>query len=178
MTLTESAFVQLCLAKFRFLVGEFGFRRIPWPDDLGEWGYQVAFRNETTAVRVSLEREYAYVFVTLYHIVDGEIGRNPTMIDPETELFSFDLDDLICIRAQQRSLEPKPFTAPWTEEIAGRIMDEQARNLRDYAEDVLRGDFSVLVEIDKRVKQRAREQDDELAREDAEASSSPGDCAR
>lgn len=149
--MSKENFLELCRKYFGFLIEEAGFREAK--KESSSWGHILYLKNETTAVRISLEWEYPGVFVHLYRLVDGKIVENPVIIRQEDELTNYSMDDLLAIRAPELGLSPI-FHQP--NEIEGKLQS-YASAVRDYAMDVLGGDFTVFTELDKIVKQRAAE---------------------
>lgn len=150
-TMSKEKFLELCRKHFGFLSEEFGFREAK--KESSSWGHVLYLKNETTAVRISLEWEYPGVFVHLYRLVDGKIVENPIIIQQEDELMNYSLDDLLSIRAPGLELSPI-FGQP--DEIEGKLKSYAAA-VRDCAADVLEGDFTIFEELDKIVKHRAAE---------------------
>jgi hypothetical protein len=150
--MSKERFLELCRKYFGFLSEEFGFREAK--KESSSWGHILYFKNDTTAVRVSLEWEYPGVFVHLYRLVDGQVVENPIIIRQESELTNYSVDDLLSIRAPELGLSP---IFGHSDEIEKKL-ESYASAVRAYAADVLEGDFTVFAELDKIVKRRAQTQ--------------------
>src|SRR5713226_8350677 len=148
------AFFRKATEKFQFLVDQFGFRR---PVKRSEGGtYRVLYQSETTAVEIGLEWREQYVYVELFRLVNGKIKENPVIIGRESDLTSFNLEDLIALKAPQMKLSPEYFNRPLTVQSLEHVLTRYARALRDCGRDVLKGDFSVFAELEGVVKARIR----------------------
>ena len=134
-------FRELCRREFRFLQEEYGFteRKLPKKEFVNE--FQVQYVNATTLVAIE--------GIHWGFGIDVRIGR----VKPEAwETWKhYALEDLLQIRCPELSL-PEP-----------RIRD-QAFQLRHYApalkkcaDDVLRGEFSILPQLHRAIEERARQ---------------------
>jgi hypothetical protein len=145
------------MQRFRFLEEEFGFSRRS--SERTRYGSHIAYTNETTSVRVSLEPREGGIFVELSRLVDGEVPSAPVIIESDSVLNSFDLDDVLLLRLGppgEALGAPSAFTV---DEIEAEL-DTYATALRDYASDILRGDFELFPRLESLVKRRKRELDD------------------
>jgi hypothetical protein len=116
---------------------------------------RVAFQNETTGIVFHLEVRDVHVFLEVSRLVAGEIPAFPRPVRSDSVISCFDFDYVLLIRC------PDSILPACNEELIA--IDEQVRrqvaNLRQYGSDLLKGDFSVFTELDKLVKNRAREAD-------------------
>src|SRR5712692_3642980 len=107
-----SAFFQQATDRFSFLVDQFGFR--PGVRRSNGGMYRVFYQGETTAVEIGLEWKEQYVYVELFRLVNGKIKENPVIIGRESDLTSFNLEDLIALKAPQMKLSTEYFNRPLT----------------------------------------------------------------
>jgi len=101
--------------------------------DPGMW---VNFRNATTQLGVQFEY-IAGVSITLrpLAVVDGQVGP----------VEGFGLDELLLLRAPELATYRR--LDDFDDAVIGQILGERAAILRQYADDVLRGDFASFPEL-------------------------------
>jgi len=146
------AFYNISIEKFRFLVDEFGFGN---PKKRVSGGlYRVIYQSRTTAVEIGLEWREQYIYVELFRLIDGKIKENPIIVRPESKLYEFNLEDLLASRAPHYKLSPNYFNKPLNIESVQYVLTHYANALREFAKDVLQGDFSVFSELESIVKSR------------------------
>lgn len=122
------------------------------------YGTFVTYRNPTTFVEVSIEPREGGVFVHVGRLIDGKIPEYPIHIEPDTKLDAFYLDDIIDLRAPSSKIEQpstEVFFKPRNLKKIEHVLTEYARALRQYAVDILKGDFRVFTHLDMIVKKRA-----------------------
>lgn len=141
----KKQFYEMCLNEFRFLIDDYGFRVKSKSSD--STGHRVLFQNATTAVYVFFENRERLLDMRLCKLVDGEFVPDWISVDAPRTCFS--IWRLASIR--KRKLGSRSANA--TDEDIARDMAAQAAFVRDYAQDVLRGDFSVFDELDHIVKE-------------------------
>ncbi|MBI3143582.1 MAG: hypothetical protein HYZ16_12215 [Bacteroidetes bacterium] len=145
--------------QFKFLESEYSFRLSKCEKE--DWGYELIYLNDTTGVKITYEYREAYVFIMLYQLIDGELRENPRSIDNNTILHGYGLDDLISLRNPQALIKPAynyGEQSKYYDEKNGLLLyvSEFAGNLKRYAKDVLKGDFTIFHELDKIVKERVK----------------------
>lgn len=158
--MSKQNFDEIAIDKFAYLVSNYGFRLSECNKE--EWGYKIVFLNATTGVQIIYEFREAYIFVTLYKLVDGKLVENPRTIYDDTELHGFSLDDILSIRnpeAQMRPAYQYGADSEFYDENKGMSLyvSKFADNLKNYASDVLSGNFEIFKDLDAIVKKRARE---------------------
>jgi hypothetical protein len=129
---------------FRLLILEYGcgrprIRRTSYSVD-------ITYKNATTGIKVSLEPRENLVIVYLIRLADGEI---PSYLDSPSSWHY--LDTIIALRAPTDAVKQKLPDEQLTASDVERILTEYADALRKYGDDVLRGDFSVFGELDRRL---------------------------
>ena len=145
--------------QFSFLQSEFKFQLINCIVET--WGYELIYKNETTGVKITYEFQAAYIFITIYRLINGKFCEDPRNINEDTVLNSFGLDDIISVQ------NPKALVKPAYEfGEASEYYDKEkglmlytlafAKNLKLFGKKVLCGDFSIFSETEKIVKERIR----------------------
>ncbi len=148
-------FVDLCKREFDFLKDEFDFKMLK--PNVSEGGVEIIFKNNTTGVRIWYEFREFSVFVFICQLLDDNCVVQSGEMYPDTELYCYDLEDLVAIRLPESTI-PSSQSGTLSHIAAFEsILGNQANNLANYAKDILRGDFSIFSQLDKVVKARARE---------------------
>ncbi|MEW5978118.1 MAG: hypothetical protein AB1898_20170 [Acidobacteriota bacterium] len=142
-------FFDACEVHFAFLKSDYGCKGAS--KQRHSWGERFSTQNKTTGVVVTLENRGLIVLVQLARLMKGEIVMPVGEIRPDTELFTFDLDDLVFLKGG------RPGPSPKGENVLLNAVLGQAYNLKTYAGEVLAGNFQVFADLDKVVKQRAKE---------------------
>lgn len=143
--------------QFNFLTSEYSF--IQSKCDKEEWGYELIYLNDTTGIKITYEYSEAYIFIMLYQLIDGEFRENPKKIEGNTILYGYGLDDLISLRNPQALIKPAFEYGEQSEYYDNEkglsiYVSRFAENLKTYAKDIFKGDFTVFPELDKIVKER------------------------
>jgi hypothetical protein len=117
---------------------------------------ELRYQNDTTGLVCIAEYREQVFGCKVCQLHNGEFVEEIGEITPTTRLWSYDLEDLFALR-----------TAPLDTIKEGVLNDEQAgfadmlsryaKLIPKFADDVLRGDFTVFSELDRVVKERARE---------------------
>lgn len=136
---------------FDYLESVYGFH-ISEVDASCIWNTRIVYRTDTVAIYVDCNVEYLRAEVSLVRLLDGELPEYPKRNMPRHQ---FLIDDLVQVRAHH--LLPKLM------ELQG-LEDEQieeslkflARVLREYADDVLHGDFTVFAALEEVINERIR----------------------
>jgi hypothetical protein len=128
-------------SRFRFLEDKYGFELAA--AERGDWREELRYRNATTVVVVARDREYG-------NRVEVELGALPRggAAPPERLIV---LPALVEVRAES------PLAARRAERSLRGLeaeLDHWATALARHAEDVLRGDLSVVAEIESRQEAR------------------------
>ncbi len=132
-------FKEVCETHFRLLQEDYGCRLV----EVSESVYEISatYANATTGINVSLEPREKEILVTLIQLVDGELV--PYHLAPSRWLYAHTLLN----RVGGRSIEYQVTAPSMTVHDLERILSEYAEAMRGYADDILRGDFSVLIEV-------------------------------
>lgn len=144
--------------QFKFLESDFGFRLSKGEKE--DWGYELIYLNKTTGVKITYEFREAYIFIMLYKLVDGSLIENPRSIRENTTLYGYGLDDIINLRNPQALIKPAyqyGDESEYYDKMKGLTLyvTAFANNLKEYAVDVLSGDFKIFNEVDRVVKKRS-----------------------
>ena len=153
MTKINERNLSLFRKAFSFLIDDFSFREESL--ELDNWGIRLVFCNSTTGVRISYEPREGGIFVMLIRLVDGKLPDYPIFIDEDTVLNYFDLQDLLSIRIP--CFKENNFEIGKTNSEIENYIQQIAKNLRTKAEDILKGDFLIFSELERIVKERARQ---------------------
>lgn len=148
----KELFFRLCLEKFQFLIGEFGFAVAA--KHHGCFADSVLFENPTTAVEIGCDYRDRYLGVLLIRKVKGIIPPYEVSIAQDTLINSFYLDDLVTLREREAKQMRKPLSEYPSKEEFETVLTHYADSLKKYATDILRGDFSVFSQLNTIVKQR------------------------
>ncbi len=176
--MNKDHFFDVCKKKFAPVIKKFNFKISKQIDE--DWGYKLFLQNRTTGIELYYEFRDMMVFLKLYQLINGSIQIQKGEIRPETILNGFDINDLLDIRSPSSKI-PSQETIDGLDKIIKKIasgkkvkldeypqeikdgdlsidniLSKHAENVERYAEDILIGDFSLFVELDKIVKNRAR----------------------
>jgi len=147
-------FRTICTDAFRFL-DEYKLRFIF--ERAEPWGYEIRYANKFVGIIVISELRDFYPYVQIAKLRSGEFPPKEGKIRLETILHSFDLDDLVGIRSKESLIPPLERKESFNAQLMESQLRHQARNLQQFAGDALSADFSVFSNLDKLVKNRARE---------------------
>jgi hypothetical protein len=116
---------------------------------------EVLFTNTTTGLRVLVDWAEFRPFLTVYRLTPGVTPDSDRPVSHKQRL-SFDVDMLLALRAKSLGPVGKMLGSRDTSAV-GNLLGEYADALREHASDVLRGDFMIFAELDRRVSERAKE---------------------
>jgi hypothetical protein len=153
--MNRGRFFDICAREFSFLETDFGFRVVA--QDSSDVSLTLSLKNSTTGIRVSYEFRECYVFVKICRLLDDNFAPAPGELRPDTILYCYDLDDLLSVRSPESIVPSYQPQTVLNDELVESVISQQAKNLRQYAQDLLQGDFSIFEKLDKIVKERARE---------------------
>ena len=140
---------------FGYLRTEFGCEIVDWSDE-NWWETSVTYQNSTTAIKVACSEEFDRLETDIIRLVDG--ARPPTVVfvSETPKLHKFGLGNLLMIRAPELWSELKEPKGQSDKAIATQLQS-QAKALREFGSDILRGDFSSFDEMEARVRAIARD---------------------
>lgn len=149
MSEVGNKFLELCKTKFQYLLEEDGFSLRSSRKESGNI-YKVVYQNKTTSVHINWEFRDNLIYIHIYRLINGNLLRYPTIITKDTKINSFDFENLLSVRRPQAIIDATPKNI----EDVDRILATYSRLLRSVGSDVLKGDFSVLPDIEKFIKDK------------------------
>lgn len=148
--------------QFRFLKKKYGFTLSKESQE--DWGVQMDYVNKGigVGVKIAYEIREGYIFILLCRLVEGRIVDDPRNINEKTILNNFSLDDLISLKEPSDNINAAyeyPDDHKYHDEDDGLRLYARdfAANLEKHANDILNGDFGIWPQLDKIVRDRARE---------------------
>jgi hypothetical protein len=152
----KTEFPNICQKHFRFLEEEFNCLFFFKQDSYGEY---IDYLNSTTGISINfVPMDAGMVYVLISRLVGNKIPEYPIFVQKsQMELNTFDLEDLLAIRAPLFKIERPSFEQlekPFKPRVFEKTIVQLSNALRIYAQDVLKGDFSIFSELDKIVKNR------------------------
>jgi hypothetical protein len=140
-------FQELCRREFRFLEEDYGFaeREVEEEGTINWNPFELQYVSPKTSVLV-LSQSYGHSFVVLFGPTEPTAGE----IHPR-----YDLETLLQIRRPDLSLE-KIFGRLARPDLPAQI-SHYSRALKESADDVLRGDFSILPQLAEIIERRRKE---------------------
>jgi hypothetical protein len=129
-----------------FLERDFAFR-YSGAEEMHGWGERLVYEGATTAVEVTYSIEFRRVEVELVRLVDGRRPPHPIFASAEPQLHHFQLDFLLKRRSPELLAEINTHATLGSEDVRASLQ-LLAAAVRRYAADVLRGDFTVLGEME------------------------------
>lgn len=145
-------FQDTCLKEFSFLQREFGCEVFPMQKK--RISAFITFKNQTTAIQISLEPLSTGIFVTFFKLKEGIVPEQPMMFNPEHELLVFDFGNVLIIKEvpQIKQIPALLFDQSHME----RVLHEYAERVKVYGANLLRGDFSLLPQVKEIIAQRVK----------------------
>lgn len=157
----------MIVAHFETLVREiFEFLNTEFIADLTDLertsaGEYLTYRNETTAVQISLEPHDGGIVVRIVRLRDGKLPEYPIFFEQDSVLDWYDLRDVVLLRdawLKLRGALAEPSLEPPESEMR-EILEPMAQALHEHCSDVLAGDFRILEKLEPIVKRRAADVD-------------------
>jgi len=145
----KNEFVDKIRESFLYLETKYNFKPIKSEKD--PFGVYVLYKNSTTAVNIRYEWREKKLFILLIRLIDGQIPEYPHFIKPDTELNQFYFDDVITL-VLDRPLKKNEMDSEMDFEKSIKFY---SKALEKYGRKILSGDFSMFSELDKIVKKRA-----------------------
>jgi hypothetical protein len=148
----RDVFIETSLKEFQFLIDRYHCKmRTSKKPRLCEIKYQ----NTTTAVTVGFEQwREQYIFVDIGRVIKGRVMRDPIAIRHDSDLHSFNIEDLLTLRNPSLRIDWTKIQEPLTPESVETIVGSYARAVREHATDILQGDFRIFPELERIVKAR------------------------
>ena len=143
--------------QFNYLITDFDFKLGSFNKIDG--GFCADFLNNSCGVRIKYEFREAYVYITLHKIFHGRLAENIKPIIDESCLNAVALDDVIFLKNPEAIIK-----AAFAYGADSEFYDKErglelyvarfADNLRNYAADVLNGNFEIFSSIYPIIKKR------------------------
>jgi hypothetical protein len=146
---------QICGKHFKFLEKKYGFVLVK--EAVDSLSYEFWYKSNTVGIKVKFEFPDFYLFVKLCRLQNEGFPPKPGEIRPETQLESFDLDDVLTIRSKESLIPSYSVDTKFDKALLEDVVRKQAINLKKFATDIIKGDFSLFPELDKIVKKRAKQ---------------------
>lgn len=140
--------------KFIFLIADYNFSLES--ENLSDWGFKIVYKNQTTAVSVIFEFREAYVNIILHKLVKGEIDNDDYPYKANIPLNNIGLDFIVKYKNSSELTKPlyDSTSEYYRKDNAFEVMvSNLAKNLKEFASNVLNGDFSIFNEVDRFVKE-------------------------
>ncbi len=140
---------------FLFLETEYGCKLESSRNET--WGGEVIYRNQTTGVKLVYEFSGAFIYVFIYKLINGKLIDNPRTFALDTEITCFDFNDALPDSEKMKPAYEYGSKSHYYDEQNGLsyYVHEFALRLKKYGGAVLSGDFSILPEMGKVIKERA-----------------------
>jgi hypothetical protein len=153
------SFDKIVEEEFRFLISDFQFHLEKCKKIDG--GFDIVYANNVCGVRIYYEFREAYIFITLYKLQNGRLIANPRPLKPESKLTGYSLDYILLQRAPNAIVKPVYSYGAGSEFYdkergVALYVSKFAKNLREHASDVLRGDFKIFEKLEPIVKKRSQ----------------------
>ena len=150
-------FTSIARDEFDFLISEYGYEPTTAIDS--KYGGYACFVNQKAGVGVKVEYEYpvGLVFVFICKLVDGEIRENQLPITSESNINCFDVSDYLAPADRMKPAYEYDEDSSYFDPQDGlrNFAKEFATRLRIHGDSILRGDLSILPEMEKVIKMRA-----------------------
>ncbi|WP_339061083.1 hypothetical protein [Tepidibacillus marianensis] len=142
---------------FDFLKDEYGFNTIL--SEREDWGYYFTAINSTTGIEIKYEFKEAFIQIVIYRLIDGKIVKNITSAIKNNEpITGFSLEWILALKNPKAQIKPA-----YEYGIESKFYEKEnglknyasivAERLKEYASDILKGDFSVFSTLDIMVKE-------------------------
>lgn len=152
--MNSSEFLAICHEAFAPLMMRFDLEVAGQYDRRNVWEW--VSKNRTTGIRVIYELNDHYLGVQVCKLEDGQILSSVEEMRPDTDLYCFDLADLVVLRTLDREDEILQKLSLMNSRPP-ELLSRATHCLHDFGADVLQGDFELFSALDAIVKERARE---------------------
>lgn len=141
-----------CKRTFQFLVDNYNFKIKKTENST--YSTCILYQNSTTAVEICFEKRELQILVLLMKLIDDKIPKYPIFIQPDTVINSFYLDDLMALSFIE--IKQKKWGDKLTAEDLQETLTKYANYLEEFGNDILKGNFKVFNELEKKVKNRVK----------------------
>ena len=142
---------------FDFLKNEYGFNTVLSKRE--DWRYYFTAINSTTGVEIKYEFKETVIQIVIYRLIDGKIVKNITNAIKNNEpITGFSLEWILALKNPEAQIKPAyehGIKSAFYEKENGlkNYASIVAERLKEYASDILKGDFSVFNTLDIMVKE-------------------------
>lgn len=137
--------------KFAFLKQKYEFREVS--NVIDKYQCIIKMQNDTTGISINYERREDDIIVYLYRLIDGAMIDDKIPISADIPLNCIDLRYVVMLKKGESITD-----YDWKE---GKSYDDLIQNiiydLKNYAEDILKGNFDVFSKVDAMAKKRRLE---------------------
>ncbi|GEM_PF-1092991 len=147
---------------FDFLWNEYRFVILKKQED--NYGYSLEAKNDTTGIKLEYEVRDQYIKVVIIKIINGEIEYNfyEALRDNNLKINGFGLDWILSFKNPEANYKPAyeyKVGRPFSDEVNGirNYIFMVAGLLKEYASNMLLGDFTDFDELDVIVKKYFKE---------------------
>lgn len=154
MKYSNSELQNIIKNKFEFLITEFELKIIY--DQIQEWGYKLVYKGLKVGVTILFEFREAYINIIIHQLKEGEIENDVYPYKDSILLRNIGLDYIVKYKEPLRLTKPlydKTSEYYGKDEAVEILIDILSENLRKFASNTLRGDFTLFKEIDSFVKE-------------------------
>jgi len=138
----------LFIEAFDFLFTEYSFKNIS--SKLESWGYKLIAANSTTGIEIKCEFREAFIVVVVYRLIDGKIINNiDRAVRSNEPMAGFGLEWIIKLKNPELQIKSAYDYEINLNDYALMV----AGRLKEYASDILNGDFSMFGTLDAMVKE-------------------------
>jgi len=152
--MTKNSFFKICEKEFSFLRDEYNFEIVDKKEL--DWCYQIFLKNKLTGIIINFEFRDFYVYLKLCKLRNGKFVKDVGEIKPDSKLYNFDYENLLLIRSPESIFPEYKDETILNEELIKKVIKHHSQNLKKYASDVLKGDFTIFSELEQIVKERAK----------------------
>jgi hypothetical protein len=136
---------------FYFLIQEYGFRLV---SNIIDKDYCIIImKNDTTGISINYELREDDIIVYLYRLIDGNIIEDKVPISSDIPLNCIELRYIVQFNRGETVASINRYADKSYDDLIENIIYD----LKNYAEDVLKGNFDVFIKVDAMAKKRRLE---------------------
>ena len=133
---------------FAFLFSDHGCSIISSKKE--SWGYKLVAANSTTGIEIIYEFREAYIVVVVFRLIDGKIVNNiDRAVKSNEPMAGFGLEWIVNLKNPELKIKSAYDYEINIIDYASMVADR----LKEYASDILNGDFSMFSTLDTMVKE-------------------------
>lgn len=148
-------FVRRCKEVFKFLEEDYGFKIAVIEQDI--FDSEIIYKNQTTAVKMRFESRENQIFISLYRLINGQLPIYRSLQEYDGDFSNnFSLDDIIFLKSPSLTVK-QGIKSQFTKSDIETILLQYAHAMRQYTDDVLKGDFTLFKSLGELLANRIRE---------------------